>query len=560
VATLPVTAGLAMRFVADSISGSNGAPVTSWPETSGAGLPAAVGPTSHQPTLVTGAVNGHQAVSFSGTGQYLTLSGAALSVTTSATGYTIIAVTKPVSNSANRDVVHWKNANSSSPRLSMQAYSGGVWSATAASADGSTSSTQGISGGSVTNGSWQVTTAEWVFTAATGTPAAGTGSLFVNGTSVDVENVGLTGTSTTTAQSTSVIGCDSISLNQDFFDGQIAEILFYKRALTATERGQVHSYVQTQYGVTVSDFSPLSTAWTQTATDSAGSTDTSVGSAGHPLVVTDAAGLTDAGFGFAAHQLTVTDSAGTRDTALGAALHPVTVTDAAGSTDASSSAAAHAQQFDDPAGLTDSTSSVSGTGWQQAVTDSTGLTEPGSVVGHALAVAAHTGDDSGLTDTASTAAGFTSSASDGAGLTDGTFIAVARAFTVTDGAGSTEGGIVGAAFRPWTVTDGAGLVDQPVPLRLLAVADAAGLTDAFSVVMAYRPVVTEWTGLQDDVTSKRDSPPIPPFTGGTTTLLLAQAGVSTLRPSAAGTAVLVDSSPGTARLLFPYPGRGGTHG
>lgn len=58
--------GLRLWLVADNISGSNGDPVTTWPDASGNGNDATQSTTNKKPTLVTGALNGHSVVNFDG--------------------------------------------------------------------------------------------------------------------------------------------------------------------------------------------------------------------------------------------------------------------------------------------------------------------------------------------------------------------------------------------------------------------------------------------------------------------------------------------------------------
>jgi hypothetical protein len=564
VATLPAISGLALRFVADSITGvSNGGSVASWPETSGAGLPAATGVSGKQPTLVTGALNGHSAVAFSGTSQFLSLSGSALAVTENATGYSLFAVVKPLSNGSNRDVVHWRQNSGTNPRLSLQAYSGGVWSAQASRVDGTG---DGISGGTITNGSWSVQAVEWVFTAATNTPVAPSGSMWTNGTGIDGPETKLsTGVSSSTAQGASTIGADSGGAT-DFFYGQIAEILFWPRPLTTAERGQVHSYVQEQYGVTVSDYSPLATAWTQNVTDSAGASDAASPVVRRALTVTDAAGATDASSSVLRHALayTVTDSAGPSDPsgALAQDFRAVS-SDVAGLTDSSSAAVARAFTTTDAIGPTDSSSApVTGQAQSITVTDGAGLTEPGSTLGRAATVAAHADDGAGLADGFSTVAASATSPLDGVGLTDAFTVAVARVFSATDTAGA--GDVSGSGFRH-PVTDPVGLQDAFTGLitHLVNVTDLAGLADATSRVWLFRPVVNDWTGSRDEALPLRIAEPIPPMVGGTATLRPPLAGTAVLRPVLVGTAVLANSSAGTATLLFPYAAeetQGGTDG
>lgn len=87
------------------------------------------------------------------------------------------------------------------------------------------------------------------------------GTLSANGTNSHTTylNGAVDGVGTTAATTTSAaldFGGRGWSGTGKYLDGYIAEILDYSRILNGAERAVVHSYIQEEYGITVSDYTP----------------------------------------------------------------------------------------------------------------------------------------------------------------------------------------------------------------------------------------------------------------------------------------------------------------
>lgn len=251
------TTNIVCRYKADSLTGADLSAVSSWAESSGAGLPAAVQATSaNQPKLRVGALNGHNTVEFDGTNDFLSLSGSALAlaqnaanlivfiayklpVTTVTTGpRTLLSLSSGTSTAANRVTVQTHNA-------SLFPIAGGrqLDANSLISVAGSSQLTTGKLG--VLTGSFQWS-ANDLFLYDDGNLIAST---------LAFQAVGSTSNTPSLA---GAIGANAVG-GAEFFSGQIAEMIIVNAVDTPTVRANVHTYLYNTYGGTnvPSDYSAL---------------------------------------------------------------------------------------------------------------------------------------------------------------------------------------------------------------------------------------------------------------------------------------------------------------
>lgn len=253
-AALP-TSNLAFRLLADSISGANGDPVASWAEISGQGHPAAAqSNSSNRPTLVLNAVNGHKAVSFNGTSQFLALSGSALDVGRNSGAINVFIVYNyPIAYSGVRTALAISTGTSStSSRCLVQKPASGVWSVGGRRLDADSASF--INGSTVPIGAWGAVSARFVWSSSdlyqylNGSLGGSSTSWLANGSTSD------------TAALSACVGANTAG-TAEYFGGHIAEIIIYSADLNASQRATVHSYIQDTYNINVSDYSNTGDTW-----------------------------------------------------------------------------------------------------------------------------------------------------------------------------------------------------------------------------------------------------------------------------------------------------------
>lgn len=104
---------IGLRYVADDISGADGDPLDTWPDSGGGGRNLEQVFTA-RPTLQTSEVNGHKAVQFDGSNDEMFFPGGALPASefSTATAITIFAVIKQDSSQAQNTVVKWSDGSS----------------------------------------------------------------------------------------------------------------------------------------------------------------------------------------------------------------------------------------------------------------------------------------------------------------------------------------------------------------------------------------------------------------------------------------------------------------
>lgn len=256
--SLPTT-NLVMRYRADDLTGANGSAVASWPESSGAGLPAAtqaVG--ANQPTLVTNSANGHKGVSFDGVNDYLQLTGTALDVARNRTALNVFVIYNyPSAVTGIRTFMSLSTGTSTtSSRITMIHREGtGVLSTGGRRLDADAGAF--VNGGAATAPEVGVATSRFVW-------SSSDLYLYKNGTlSGSNVNFQTAGSTSDTASLAGNIGCNPAAA-AEFFAGHILEILVYS-VDDAPTRTAVHTYAQNTYGVTVSDYAgPAGDEWVVT--------------------------------------------------------------------------------------------------------------------------------------------------------------------------------------------------------------------------------------------------------------------------------------------------------
>jgi hypothetical protein len=242
------TTGLGVWLKADqsvNVDGSNN--VTSWQD-QGINQNNAIstGNTATEPQLVSNALNGKPVVRFSG-GQYLhIIDDPSL---TPATGYTIISVAN--TNTASAQSIVSKPYTSTSYNSPYSSYGLGI------NSSGSIQSTQ--------------TTLTQVSNILSSPTPLSTGQPFLaatqyDGTTQQVVAQGQAGTAAfvsggldygDTSEKDVTIGAVSTTTPQNYFNGDLAEVIVYRRALSPQELQQVEQYLATKYGVSYSGTAPV---------------------------------------------------------------------------------------------------------------------------------------------------------------------------------------------------------------------------------------------------------------------------------------------------------------
>jgi hypothetical protein len=247
VLAFPAT-NLLWRLKADDLTGSDGSAVQSWADSSGNNVTAAAQATvGLRPVLSLNAVNGHKAVKFDGTNDYLALSGTALDLTRNRSVLTFIVVASydaVTGTSGVRNLLSFSTGtSSSSARVYIQKNGSNGFVAGGRRNDNDAAS-ESVAGGTVATGQWAVYTIRLVYSATTV-------QIFKDGSSLNTNNAWLTaGSTSNTASQVAAIGSHAAGASE-FWDGRIAEIIAYGADLTGTERSTVHTYVQNTYGIAV---------------------------------------------------------------------------------------------------------------------------------------------------------------------------------------------------------------------------------------------------------------------------------------------------------------------
>lgn len=205
---------LVNRWRADSVAQTNGTAVSSWVSlTGGVSLAQATG--TAQPSYIVSGINSLPVVRFNGTSDNMSAT-----ITARAQPHTVALVLKAAVATGTLEPIDIGN-----PQILTSGTAWAQWEGTA----------------NITGGTFN--------TSATVLTAVGNGAssvLYQNGASVATGNPGTAASSTV-----ALVGSTSGSR---WFNGDIAEVLWFSSGLSAGDRATVHTYVQDRYGITVSDY------------------------------------------------------------------------------------------------------------------------------------------------------------------------------------------------------------------------------------------------------------------------------------------------------------------
>lgn len=210
--------------------------VTTWSDQSGNGNDASQSTTSQKPTLVQGAVHNSilPAIQFDGTDDRLTMNSGFSNLTS---GLDIFVVFKPTSSSGNRTSITVGNA-SNADSVTVQTNNTDT---TLVAYNNTTSSSVSTSNNPIAVGSYQVLE-QWFQPGSSN----GTGTILVNSVQ-KAQATNLVSTLRNVSRANNAIGMSNAA--SDFFQGEIAEIIFYKTKLSDTKRASIQSYLLSKYGL-----------------------------------------------------------------------------------------------------------------------------------------------------------------------------------------------------------------------------------------------------------------------------------------------------------------------
>lgn len=225
-------AGIVTWLKANNGVSTSGSDVITWKDLSSTSNSPTQPSAGSRPTLVSSAINGHPAIEFNGSTQFLQFGSGFNSFSS---GASIFIVTKPTAVTANARLFDFGNGATDNNFYLSQPnntdFSFYVYS--------NSSPTSVTATSAVTLNQYQVL--EAVHTGST------TASLFTTGT---LKTQGSVANIATTTRSGNFLGRDYAG--SLFFQGQIAEVIIYNKALTAQERKGVESYLFSRYAIAVS--------------------------------------------------------------------------------------------------------------------------------------------------------------------------------------------------------------------------------------------------------------------------------------------------------------------
>jgi hypothetical protein len=225
-------AGLKLWLKADSLALADGAAVATWPDQSGNGNNFAQGTGANQPIFKTAIVNSKPVVRFDGINDLLVCTASLIG--TSSSFYTVIAVCNLASISAGphnyfssgvAGLNYSVQLRRDTSNLSYYHNDGG-------------SGVPAQETGGVATGVWNVISADW------------------NGSNIHLwRNGTLKATVGSTTQlgfgTNNAVGAFDPAISGQYWDGDIAEVLIYNSALSATDRVNVENYLGAKYGITI---------------------------------------------------------------------------------------------------------------------------------------------------------------------------------------------------------------------------------------------------------------------------------------------------------------------
>jgi hypothetical protein len=233
-ADLPVTSGLALWLSANSGVTTNGAgSVSAWLDQSGAGHSASQTSTGQQPTLASDASSGRATVHFGGN-QFLSLTGQVISLQT----FTIVAVARDQRTDANfRELISNWDSTSGNQGTSVFFGTTGLNPVRARLTDNFGGADQGQSGvGSITSPATL-----FIFTGVSGASSA---AVYQNNALIASRSTSLTPRNLGGGY---VVGRQGTGTFDEYWRGDISEMLAYDRELSGGELMQIWSYLAAKY-------------------------------------------------------------------------------------------------------------------------------------------------------------------------------------------------------------------------------------------------------------------------------------------------------------------------
>ena len=243
---LPPDAGLQLWLRADTGVGLSGSEVTAWADQSGEGNDALAPAAANRPDFVASApgLNGSPTLRFDGSSDYLRIDSRILP--DNIDEMTVFSVARADTDnnasivgirSASRPLIQLDQQGGGAPNLGKARFIVGNSAATVNSLDGIHTGSYGIYSGQLTK-SGSASTATVAFGGEPGAPATGsfgTGAL---------------------ASGEQRIGSVTDGGHNYYWDGDIAEVLIYDRALTGAEQNRVGYYLESKYGTSWSPVLP----------------------------------------------------------------------------------------------------------------------------------------------------------------------------------------------------------------------------------------------------------------------------------------------------------------
>ncbi len=210
--------------------------ISSWADQSGNSNDATQSTAAQKPTLVSGAVHSSilPSVSFDGTNDNLSMPTDFSDLTA---GASVFVVLKPTSTSGTRTPITVGNS-ANADALIVQTNNTDT---TLVAYNNTTSSSVSTSNNPITVNSYQVL--EHTFEPG---GSNGTGTIFVNGVQ-KAQATNLVSTLRNVSRANNSIGMSIAAA--DFFEGEIAEILFYKTKVSESKRASIESYFLSKFGV-----------------------------------------------------------------------------------------------------------------------------------------------------------------------------------------------------------------------------------------------------------------------------------------------------------------------
>jgi len=224
--------GLQLWLDANNSVTASGGNISAWGDISGQQNNATQSMSGDKPTLVSGAINGLPAVSFNGSSQFLQLPGGS-TFSNFSSGASIFVVTNPASVTSGARFIDLGNGSASDNLLLDEPSSSGaaLYVYTGSSPSNVTSSS------AITTNQFQLLEAVY----------NGTTTATISTDGVEGAQSASMNTIANTNRANNYIGQGSGGGN--YFEGQIAEMLVYNRAVTTSEQGSIEGYLLSKYQI-----------------------------------------------------------------------------------------------------------------------------------------------------------------------------------------------------------------------------------------------------------------------------------------------------------------------